>query len=154
MRINLRILSAIGLATILCAACRSGQPESASFANVIIKGKTPEEICQATGSVFQADGWRVGSLDPNQMVFQREATRGEALAYGGLVDTYYGSSTAVRCRAQLVDLGAGSYRLQCKAFMVRNANDSFFQDESALVNLRSRPYQKLLDKVAKQLERK
>jgi hypothetical protein len=86
------------------------------------------------------------------MIFQKEASRGQSLAYGGVVDTYYGSTTAVRVRASLVDLGMGSYRLQCNAFMVRHTNDSFMEDESPLLNIRSRPYQNLLDKVAKRLK--
>lgn len=152
MRTKLQTVSIILLGALLCAACGTGKPASASFASVVIKGKTPEEICQAAGTVFQADGYMVGSLSPSGMLFQKEASRGASLAYGGVVDTHYGSTTAVRVRASLVDLGAGSYRLQCKAFMVRNANDSFFQDESPLANFRSGPYQKLLNKVAKQLQ--
>jgi hypothetical protein len=140
------------LGVLLATGCRTGQPESASFASVIIKGKTAEEICQTTTTVFQEDGYRAAVVNPDNMVFQREASRGASLAYGGVVDTYYGSSTLVRVRAQVVDLGAGSHRLQCKAFMVKNANDSFFEDESAILNIRSRPYQNLLDKVAKRLK--
>lgn len=132
--------------------CHLGQPGSASFASVTIPGKTPDEICKTTAAVFQADGYRVRALTPGQMVFDKEATRGQALAYGGVVDTYYGSTTVVRVKAELVDLGLGKFRLQCQAFMVRDANDSFFQDESRLINARSGPYQRLLDKVAKQLK--
>jgi hypothetical protein len=36
--------------------------------------------------------------------------------------------------------------------MVRNPGDSFFEDEHALVNARRGPYQRLLNKVAKQLK--
>jgi hypothetical protein len=136
----------------LATSCHLGKPEGASFASVVITGKTQDEICKTTGAVFQEDGYQVGALTPANMVFQKEGTRGQSLAYGGVVDTYYGGSTAVRVRAQLVDLGASGYRLQCKAFMVRNANDSFFEDESALLNIRSGPYQSLLDKVAKRLK--
>ncbi len=145
-------ISLLFLGAILGAGCRLGQQESASFASVVIAGKTPDQICLATGSVFQQDGYMVGSLTPAAMVFQKGASRGQALAYGGVVDTYYGSTTAVRVRASLVDLGEGKYRLQAKAYMVRNAGDSFFEDESALVNLRSHPYQALLNKVAKRLK--
>ena len=137
---------------VLVSGCRTSDPASASFASVTIKGRTAQEICQTAGAVFQEDGYLVGSLSPSSMVFQKEASRGQSLAYGGAVDTYYGSTTAVRVRASLVDLGAGAHRLQCKAYMVRNANDSFFQDESPLANMRSRPYQNLLDKVAKRLK--
>lgn len=94
----------------------------------------------------------MGSLAPSSMLFQKEASRGQSLAYGGVVDTYYGSSTAVRVRASLVDMGVGTYRLQCQAYMVRKAGDSFFEDETPILNIRSRPYQNLLDKVAKKLK--
>jgi len=148
-------VAALGLtimAVLLSPACGTGKPESASFASVEIAGKTSEEICRTTGAVFQEDGYTVGSLSPSGMVFQKEGSRGQSLAYGGVADTYYGSTTVVRVRASVVDLGAGKHRLQCKAFMVRKANDSFFQDETALLNIRSRPYQNLLDKVADRLK--
>ncbi len=145
-------LACLALGALLAAGCQTGQPASASFASVVIAGRTPEEISQTAAAVFQEDGYQVKSLDPDSMVFQKEGTRGQSLAYGGVVDTHYGATTAVRVRASVVDLGAGSYRLQCKAYMVRNANDPFFQDESALLNFRSGPYQSLLDKVAKRLK--
>ena len=147
--------AALGLtsvAVLLSPGCGTGKPASASFASVEIEGKTPEEICRTTGTVFQEDGYVIGSLNPTEMVFQKEASRSQSLAYGGVADTYYGSTTVVRVRASVVDLGAGKHRLQCKAFMVRKANDSFFQDESPLLNIRSRPYQNLLDKVAARLK--
>jgi hypothetical protein len=150
---NIRLLGLVGLSVaILLTGCRTGQPSSASFASVVIVGKTPDQICQTTGAVFQEDGYMVGLLDHSSMIFQKEGSRGQSLAYGGVVDTHYGSTTAVRVRASLVDLGAGTYRLQCKAFMVRNANDSFMEDESPIANFRSGPYQNLLDKVAKRLK--
>jgi len=146
---------AIGLLTLLAlisGGCRLGQPGSASFASVTITGKSADEICKTTAAVFQEEGYRVRALTPSQMVFDKEGTQGQSLAYGGVVDTYYGSTTVVRVKAELVNLGAGKSRLQCQAYMVRNANDSFFQDESRLVNARSEPYQRLLNKVAKQLK--
>jgi hypothetical protein len=137
---------------LLATGCRLGEPSSASFASVVIPGRTQDEICKTTAAVFQEDGYQVGSLNPASMIFQKEGTRGQSLAYGGVVGTHYGEVTMVRVRAQLVDLGAGSYRLQCQASMVRDAGDSFFEDESRLANLRSGPYQALLDKVAKRLK--
>jgi hypothetical protein len=140
------------LSALLVAGCGTGKPAGASFASVVIPGKTPEEICKTTGSVFQADGYKIMTLTPSSMVFMKEATRGQSMAYNGVVNTSYGAVTMVRVKAELVDLGNGSQRLQCQAAMVRNAGDSFFEDESRLINLRSRPYQNLLDKVAKQLK--
>lgn len=143
-------VSAIG--AILFAGCHLGQPASASFASVVIPGKSQEDICTTTAAVFQEDGYQVGALNPDNMVFQKEGSRGQSLAYGGVVDTHYGASTMTRVRAQLVDLGAGSYRLQCQASVVRNANDALFEDESRLANIRSGPYQSLLNKVAERLK--
>ncbi len=143
---------ALVLAVLPDSGCRLGQTESSSFASVVIPGKTPDQICQTTAAVFQQDGYQVARLHPQDMVFQKPASHGASLAYGGLADTYYGSLTLVRVRAQVVDLGAGSCRLQCKAYMVRDASDSFFEDESALLNIRSGPYQTLLNKVAKSLK--
>jgi hypothetical protein len=118
----------------------------------VIKGRTTEEICKTTASVFQNDGYQVAALTPANMIFQKEGTRGQSLAHSGAVDTYYGGGTVVRVRAQLVDMGSGAHRLQCQASMVRGAGDSFFEDESPVLNIRSRPYQNLLNKVAKQLK--
>jgi hypothetical protein len=141
----------IPLALVL-AGCGMTKPGSASFASVTIKDKTPQEICKAAAAVFQEDGYQVASLDPSQMIFQKEASRGTSLAYNGLVSTHYGAQAVERVRAELVSLGTGSYRLQCQATIVRNAGDSFFEDESRKSNLRSFPYQRLLDKVAKRLK--
>ncbi len=142
---------ALGIA-LLAAGCRLGQPAEASFASVQIKGKTPVQICQATAAVFMEDGYQVARLQPQDMVFQKQASQGTSLAYSGVSDTYYGNLTVVRVKAQVVSLTEGNCRLQCKAYMVRDAGDSFFEDESALLNIRSRPYQSLLSKVADRLK--
>jgi hypothetical protein len=149
---GLTALASMLLTAFLVAGCGLGKPAGASFASVIIPGKTPEEICKTTGSVFQADGYKIMALTPSNMIFMKEATRGQSMAYNGVVNTSYGAVTMVRVKAELVDLGNGSQRLQCQASMVRNAGDSFFEDESRLTNLRSGPYQSLLDKVAKRLK--
>ena len=54
---------------------------------------------------------------------------------------------------ELVDLGGGSYRLQCQAYMVSGAGDSFFENEFAKTHIRSGPYRSLLSKVAKELDK-
>src|SRR5262249_15990788 len=141
--LQVSLLALLGLGLLLNVGCRTGEPASASFASVLIPGRTPQEICQTTAAVFQEDGYKVGVLTPANMLFEKEATGGQSLAYSGVVSTHYGAMTVVRVRAQLVDLGAGSHRLQCQASMVRDAGDSFFEDESRLVNLRSGPYQSL-----------
>src|SRR5689334_10524709 len=92
------------LSLMLGAGCGTGKPASASFASVNIPGRTPEDICKTSAAVFQEDGYVVRMLTPASMVFEKEGTKGQSLAYGGVVDTYYGSATVVRVRAQLVDI--------------------------------------------------
>jgi hypothetical protein len=150
--LHLPIFVSLAVCALLAAGCASSKPASASFASVVIKGKTPEQICQTTGQVFQDDEYRVLLLGPDDMRFEKEGSRMQSLAYNGVVGTHEGAGIAIRVKAELVDLGMGSYRLQCQAYMVRNAGDSFFQEENRLSNARSGPYQSLLNKVAKRLK--
>ncbi len=141
----------LGLLALLAAGCGITKPESASFASVVIRGAQPNDIRDAAIAVFQEDGYKAGTMG-DQLVFQREASRLTSLAYEGVVDTHYGASTLVRVKMDLVNLGSGSYRLQCQAFIVKDAGDAFFAEEQRLANIRSRPYQSLLDKVAKRFK--
>jgi hypothetical protein len=134
------------------AGCGATKPSGASFASVTIKGHTPQEIANVTAQVFQEDGYVGGSMKGHPMVFQKEGSRMTDLAYQGVVDTHYGARTVVRVKVDIVSQGADSHRLQCQAYVVRNSGDSFFQEEQKLANIRSGPYQSLLNKVAKQLK--
>ena len=141
----LLVLAALG--------CRSlSGPGSASFASVTIQNHSPEEIAAATARVFGAEGYAGGLSNTGQLVFQKEASRATTLSREGLVATHEGSQTANRVRAEIVPLAGGSYRLQSQAYVVRGAGDAFFEDEVRLTNMRSGPYQSLLNKVAKQLK--
>ena len=135
----------------LCTGCHLGRPGSASFASVTISGKTTEQICAAAAAVFRADGY-LASASGQGLIFEKEATRGSTLARDGLLATQAGARSIERVRAQVVDLGGGSCRLQCQAYMVSGAGDSFFEEEHPLATIRSGPYQSLLNKVASSLK--
>jgi hypothetical protein len=147
-------LLAVCLAVMAIAGtgCHLGQPGSASFATVVIQQRSPEEIQAAAVQVFQEDGYTANATGPGQLLFEKEGSRANNLAYNGVVGTHYGAQTLVRVKTEIVDLGGGAHRLQCQAYMVKNAGESFFEDESRLSNLRSGPYQNLLDKVASRLK--
>ncbi len=102
--------------------------------------------------MFGENGYRGSVTGHGKMLFEKEGTRANDLAYNGVVGTHYGAKTLVRVRTEIVDLSGGASRLQAQAFMVRNAGDSFFEEEQRLANLRRRPYQDLLDEVAKRLK--
>jgi len=135
------------------AGCGSlTEPASAGFASVTIQNHSPEQIAAATSQVFGADGYRGGTTGPGEMVFEKEASRATTLSREGLVATYGGARTVNRVRAQIVSLSGGSsYRLQCQAYVVRDAGD-LLEDQVPLTNLRSGPYRLLLNKVKKQLK--
>ena len=136
------------------AGCGSlGGPGSASFASVTIQNRSLEEVVGATTKVFSADGYTGGVSGPGKMVFQKEASRATTMSREGLLATHYGARTVDRVRVEIDSLGGGtSYRLQCQAYVVRNAGDSMLEDEVRLANLRGAPYQSLLNKVKKQLK--
>jgi hypothetical protein len=137
---------------LLGAGCGATKPGSASFASVTIRGAEPNDIQKATIEVFQADGYAAGTME-GQLVFQKEGSRMTTVAYEGLVGAHEGAQTMVRVKVQLVNLGAGTYRLQGQAYVVKGAGgDPFFQDEQRLANIRSGPYQNLLDKVAERFK--
>ena len=137
---------------LLSAGCRSmSQPASASFASVTIKGKTAEQILGATMVLFGENGYQAAASSQG-LIFQKEGTRGNTIARDGLVATQAGARTLVRVRADVVDVGGGSHRLQCQAYMVSGAGDVFFEEEHRLANFRRGPYQKLLNEVARRLK--
>ena len=133
------------------AGCHLGQPASASFASVTISGKSAGEIRDATIAVFRENGYQVFASS-HGLTFEKEGTKANSISRDGLVGSHYGAVTIIRVRAELVDLGNGAQRLQCQAYMVSGAGDAFFEDEHRLANLRSGPYQDLLDEVDKRLK--
>lgn len=129
-----------------------GKPSSASFASVTIENHSAEEIISATTQVFGADGYTGGMRGSGKMVFEQEASRGTTLSREGLYATQQGARTVNRVKVEIVPLSGGSsYRLQCQAYIVRDAG-ALLEDEVRYTNLRSGPYQSLLNEVKKQLE--
>lgn len=148
-RVALLSLAVVALAV---PGCRSmGKPASASFASVVIPNRSVEEIRTTTIAVFREDGY-TGFANGAQLIFEKEGSRLETLSRDGLVATQAGASTIVRVKVELVELGLDSHRLQCNAFMVSGAGDSFFEDEHKLSNMRGRAYQGLMNEVAKRLK--
>jgi len=145
-----RMVAMLSLAALACCGCRSlNQPASASFASVVIAIRSVDEIRRVTGAVFLEAGYSGLTNASGGMVFEKEGTRKHQIAYGGLADD---SPVRERVRAEIVQLLDGTQRLECKAYIVRHAGDSFFEEEVRLANSRSGPYQRLLDEVLQRLK--
>jgi hypothetical protein len=133
------------------AGCSSlTAPASASFASVTLTGYTAEKICETTTSVFHENGYGGSVVGENRMVFIREGSRLETISRDGLIAAQNGESTIVKVRAELIKLGEEVYRLQCQTFMVIDAGQ-MLEEEVRLSNIRSRPYQKMLNEVKSRL---
>jgi len=150
-------ISPIAVPVCLCLAlagvgCGSlGGPASASFASVTIENRSLAEIASATAKVFAADGYTGGMTGPSKMVFDKGASRATTLSRQGLFDTHSGAQTVNRVKVELVAVGETGYRLQCTAYVVRDAGD-LLETEVPLANIRSLPYQSLLNQVKKELK--
>ena len=137
------------LSLLLLTGCQSAkQPGSTSHASVQIFGRTVTEIQQAATVVFQEEGYGLAMATPQGMVFERPGSRRDAVKWGGLAS---GQGVTMRVKIQMSEY-AGSHLLQADAYAMQNSDDPFFQTESRNVLLNRRPYQKLLDKVAKRLK--
>lgn len=128
--------------------CQLDKPASASFASVIIEGKTPDQMEQAATAVFGGAGYEL-IHGKDDLMFEKEGTRKNQLAYGSLLSD---EPVRERVRAQIVPLAGNQFRLQCRAYVVRHPGDPFFEEEVRLPNYKGGSYQKLLDEVALRLK--
>jgi hypothetical protein len=147
------LLTGILLATVstVVIGCKSlDKPDSASFTSVQIQGHTAEQVRAATVVVFQQDGYTAADVGRSEMVFEKQGSRWDRIAYGNWIDD---TGVWVRVRVSMVPLSDGVFRLRCQAFKVRDKGDAVFEEQVRLRNKRSKPYQALLDKVLGQLKR-
>jgi hypothetical protein len=147
---NLVTILVMTVAGHLLFGCKSlHKPATASFASVQIQGHTAGQIRAATAVVFQQDGYAAVDVRRPEMVFEKEGTRWDQIAYGSWVNE---APVWLRVKVSLVPLAGDSVRVQCQAYKVRNKGDPFVEDEVRINNTHSKPYQTLLDKVAGQLK--
>ena len=149
---SLGLLSLALLCGLLSTGCRStGESGGGRFASIKINDQSTQAILAVAVAVFRENGYQTFS-SADGLICEKEGTRANTISRDGLVAAQAGARTLVRVRAKVEDLGSGSHRLQCQAYMVSGAGDSFFEEEHRLANFRSGPYQKLLDEVAKRLK--
>lgn len=141
------------LGAAILSGCASDKPASASFASVVIANQSVEVIQDTTMLVFGEAGYEANRLPDGTMVFEKEGSRGNQIVYGGLGGAAYGGAVTVRVRAEVVGVvGQDAHRLQCQAYMVRDAGAGVFEDKQRLANFHRGPYQKLLEEVAAKLK--
>jgi hypothetical protein len=141
------------LAAVSLSGCKSmDKPASAGFASVVIYNQTPEKIRQATDAVFANNSYQSVRLPDGGQVYEKEATKGEQIAYAGLVGAQEGVRTIVRVRMGLQPQSVNACLLSCKAFVVTNPGDFVNEQTFPLYGFQSGPYQDLLNNVRDNLK--
>ena len=143
-RISLLVLAV----TLLCGCQSTKQPGSQSHASVQLNNRPLSEVQATTATVFREDGYRLAFSSAEEMVFERVGSRADALKWGG----WTGNGVIMRVKVKFNALGESAYLLQADAYAVQNSDDPFFQTESRNILLNRRPYQQLLNEVAKRLQ--
>lgn len=149
MLMKLLLPLAVLLALATFTGCRSaGEPGDINHAAVQIHGRSLQQIQEATADVFQQNGYTQTGRDNWMMVFVRPGTQRDALKYGG----WSGDGVTIRVRVEFAPDTAESYWVKANAYAEQNSKDPFFRDESRSLMLNRRPYQNLLNQVAKTLK--
>ena len=123
------------------------KPGSGAFASVQIPGHTPEQVRGAALLEFEYDGYVPVEVKRDEMVFEKEGTRWDQIAYGGWID----NRVWVRVNVWVVPLSGGLCQLQCQAFKVRDKGNPIGEEPVRLRSSQNKPYQAVLDKVAARL---
>ena len=144
---KLLFLALLALGLVGLAGCQSAKPGDMSHAAIRLHGHSLVDIQQTTSAVFREEGYALASTTAEEMVFDRPGSRRDALKWGG----FLGAGVTMRVKVRLSVMLDGDQLVQADAYAVQNSGDPFFQSESRNVLLNRRPYQKLLDKVAKRL---
>ena len=141
------------LAALLVSGCKSlDKPASAGFASVLIYNQTPEKIRLAADSVFANNGYQSIRNPDGSQVYEKEATKGEQLAYAGFVGAHNGERTIVRVRMGIEPQGVNCFLLSCKAFVVTSPGDFVNEQTFPLYDWQSGPYQDLLNSIRDKLK--
>jgi hypothetical protein len=152
MNMTAKALVLFGLLTLSLPGLIHGEPANqsggTSHATVQIRGRTVAGIQQTATAVFREQSYALTKATPEEMVFERPGTRREALKWGG----WSGAGVTMRVKVRLSEMLGGVHLLQADAYAVQHSDDPFFQSESRNILLNRRPYQKLLDEVAKRLK--
>ncbi|HRT10777.1 MAG TPA: hypothetical protein P5233_20525 [Candidatus Paceibacterota bacterium] len=140
-------LLAVSLAVFLGGCSSPEKGSSNGFASVTIRGNTPGQISEAAIAVFTEAGYTVVVPGRTRLVFEKQGSSMNNLAYGSwLGDT----PVWIRVRASVVPAGEATYRLECRAWMVRD-HGANLEEEVKVSSLARGTYQKLLDEVARRL---
>ena len=130
------------------------KPVTDSFASVTITNTTYADVQAATIHVFRDAGYKLTSTETNSdmMVFDKAGTQGQDAAYSSFLGAKTGAGVVDRVKTVLRnDLGDSTFLVECQAYIVEDSDGAITPQEIQRSNLHSGPYQKMLEKIARQL---
>jgi len=142
------LVALICLLALASLGCKSTQHRASHFASVEIRGNTPGQIHDAATAVFLENGYKLAKPGLTSFVFEKEASKLSNFTHGSWAGD---APVVVRVKVSIVPVAEADFRLECDAFMVRDAGSGLLEDESHVSRLYAGSYQKLLDKVAGRL---
>jgi hypothetical protein len=129
-------------------SCTTTDENAKQFAAVTLRDHEPPAIRRTVEAVFTEKGYWDSSRR-NLWCYERGTSKMGQLLYGGWFDE---EGVRERVKLRLIPLSEGVYRLEAEAVMVRDAGDSFFEEETRMTRLKSGPYRKLLEAVEARLQ--
>jgi hypothetical protein len=128
--------------------CRTvGKSDPAQIASVEIHGHPLPRVRDVTAEVFHEHGYEVMKRGWVDLVFEREGSSMNNIAYGN----WMGSGIWVRAKVRIADISPEESRIDCEAFLLRNRGEPT-EEEIKIRKIHSHQYQKLLNEVAKRLK--
>ena len=130
------------------AGCQTGQKTgSTSHASVQILGRSRAEIERTMTAVFREQKYALAGTTRDGLIFERPGTSWESTKWGG-----WSEGVIIRVKVKLsVNLDVG-HLLEADAYAVDKSDNAFFRTESRNPLPSRKPYQQLLDEVARRLK--
>lgn len=152
------VLNRMGLLCVMsCFLCLSAcqslrEPGSSSLAHVRITGADSERVLDKAAQVFTEAGFVQTRRYPGERTFERPGSRMDNIKYG----TWESRSVIMRARVKTRQMGDGLLLVQCDVDVVAipDNGNPHRQDENPVLGGYRSEYQKLLDSVQSDLQKK
>jgi hypothetical protein len=138
---------AAGVSLLLGVGCISqSKSETGGFLTVVVHARTHDQVRDTTALVFREHGYRVVQNGWGKLVFEKEGTTMEKIAYASLMD----GVAWIRVKVSLYDVSADTFRLESQAFAVRGKGEAL-EEEVKLTKMSRGRFKDMMSEIEKRL---
>lgn len=120
------VRGAVLLLPLVLLACQSSRGTGeGGHASATVPGRTVDDVRVVTAAVFREHGYALHQSLPQELVFQRGGSGGDALMYGG-----WGDAVVQRVRVRFYTTGETGVQAVATVYVVRDAGDRVMEEES------------------------